>query len=605
MDTDGEDFYAGNSDDDQEDQCTDGEDFFTGDSDDDQAYHDHDAGIEEEDIVSKPRDYITLTQPDIRRRMEDDVERVRAVLSVSKTEASTLLIHHNWNVSRVNDAWFADEGIREKVGLFEKPIINLSESGDLIYCGICFESYPRRRIVTASCGHPYCTDCWRSYVSNAINDGPGCLILKCPHPSRCSAAVGRDMIDALATDGEREKYAQYLINSYVEGNKENTKWCPAPGCECAINFLQGENFDVSCQFSHLFCWNCTEEAHRPLDCKTVEKWMLKNSSESENMTYVLAFTKPCPKCKRPIEKNQGCNHMTCRQPCGHEFCWICLGDWKNHMCNRYAKQDEDRKREMAKEYLERYTHYFERWANNEKSMKQALDDLKKVQELQLEKLADVQCRTEISLNFLTDAWKQIVECRRILKWTYAYGYYLPEEEKTKKRLFEHLQGQAESELERLHYCAERELEPFLSTEGPSTEFLSFQHKLSGLTSVTKNYFEKMVSALENGLSDVHSSSTPSPSLPSNSDTFFESKRPRKKAKIEEQVNERIEGLIFGTELWSCRRCTFINESHAQVCQVCGTGPWSCDYCTYASNPRTATVCEVCSRPMDQGQRLDG
>lgn len=35
---------------------------------------------------------------------------------------------------------------------------------------------------------------------------------------------------------------------------------------------------------------CTEEAHRPVDCGTVSKWILKNSAESENMNwYRISF----------------------------------------------------------------------------------------------------------------------------------------------------------------------------------------------------------------------------------------------------------------------------------------------------------------------------
>ena len=78
-------------------------------------------------------------------------------------------------------------------------------------------------------------------------------------------------------------------------------------------------------------------------CETVHKWILKNSAESENLNWILAHTKQCPKCKRPIEKNQGCMHMTCSQ-CRFEFCWLCQGAWAEHgertggfyACNRRA-----------------------------------------------------------------------------------------------------------------------------------------------------------------------------------------------------------------------------------------------------------------------------
>ena len=57
------------------------------------------------------------------------------------------------------------------------------------------------------------------YISTAINDGPGCLMLRCPDPS-CAAAVGQDMINALADDDDKEKYGRYLRRSYIEDNRK-------------------------------------------------------------------------------------------------------------------------------------------------------------------------------------------------------------------------------------------------------------------------------------------------------------------------------------------------------------------------------------------------
>ncbi|KAB1213326.1 putative E3 ubiquitin-protein ligase ARI7 [Morella rubra] len=384
------------------------------------------------------------------------------------------------SISKLHDAWFADENqVRKKVGLLEEPVFQILDAREFI-CGICFENVPCDGIKSAACGHPFCSTCWTGYIGTSINDGPGCLMLRCPDPS-CGAAVGQDMIDSLASDEDKEKYSRYLLRSYIEDSKK-TKWCPAPGCEYAVNFEAGDgNFDVNCLCSYGFCWKCTEEAHRPVDCCTVAKWILKNSAESENMNWILANSKPCPKCKRPIEKNQGCMHMTCTPPCKFEFCWLCVGAWQDHgertggfyACNRYeaARQEgvydeAERRREMAKNSLERYTHYYERWASNQS----------------LEKLSDLQCTPETQLKFIVDAWMQIVECRRVLKWTYAYGYYLPEHEHAKKQFFEYLQGEAESGLERLHQCAEKELQQYLNPENkPPNNFNDFRTKLAGLT----------------------------------------------------------------------------------------------------------------------------
>ena len=65
-----------------------------------------------------------------------------------------------------------------------------------------------------------------------------------------------------------------------------------------------------------------------------------------------------------------------------------------------------------------------------------------------------------------------------------------------------MQGEAEAGLERLHGYAEKEVRQFLNADERSVNFEGFELKLKSLTGITKNYFEKLVRALENGLSEV-------------------------------------------------------------------------------------------------------
>ncbi|XP_071732112.1 probable E3 ubiquitin-protein ligase ARI8 isoform X2 [Rutidosis leptorrhynchoides] len=566
------------------------DDFYSGetvmDSDDGDAdVYEFDNASDDSDDLSSHRNqqnYSILSEADIRKRQENDILKISSILSISKNAAAILLRHYNWSVSKVNDEWFADEEkVRRVVGLLEEPraLPNAKE----LTCGICFEVYRSDSMRSAACGHPFCVTCWQGYITTAINDGPGCLMLRCPDPS-CGAAVGQDMIVSLAPRDDKEKYYRYFLRSFVEDNRK-TKWCPAPGCDYAVDFIVGGGtFDVTCRCAYSFCWNCTEEAHRPVDCDTVSKWIMKNSAESENMNWILANSKPCPKCKRPIEKNQGCMHITCTPPCKFEFCWLCLGPWSDHgertggfyACNRYeaAKQegaydDTEKRREMAKNSLERYTHYYERWATNQSSRQKALADLQQMQNIHLEKLSDKQRQPESQLKFITEAWLQIVECRRVLKWTYAYGYYLPEHEHAKRQFFEYLQGEAESGLERLHQCAEKELQTYLNVEGPSKDFSEFRMKLAGLTSVTRNYFENLVRALENGLSDVDahggtSRAGGSRGLGAGSSKSRSSRNKGSTATARSSGSRSIDDSGH----WSCEHCTYANVKAATMCHMC-------------------------------------
>merc|ERR1719476_672770 len=70
----------------------------------------------------------------------------------------------------------------------------------------------------------------------------------------------------------------------------------------------------------------------------------------------------------------------------------------------------------------------------------------------------------IELQFLYDALRQVRECRRVLKWSYVYGYYL-EEEGPEKNLFQHLQRDLEEKTDHLHEMLEKDFEAmFFSVE---------------------------------------------------------------------------------------------------------------------------------------------
>ncbi|XP_027062890.1 probable E3 ubiquitin-protein ligase ARI8 [Coffea eugenioides] len=513
-----EDYYQES---DQEDYSIDEDEEFNDDNniDDDEEFIKNNHPEEE---CLEEKNYTVLKQEDIRRRLEDDIAKISSVLSVSREAAIRLLCRSNWSVIEVQDRWFMDEEkARKACGLSEnKPVIQKT-SKKKFFCRICLEKNGKKKAVSAACGHLFCKACWETYIRISINDGRGCLMLRCPQPS-CGTPVGQDMINSLASDEEKKKYDNYLVRSFIE-DKKTIKWCPAPGCDFAVEFVLGSsssdsNFDVTCDCSHGFCWNCLEEAHSPADCEIVAKWMVKNSSESENMKWILYNSKPCPSCKTPIQKSQGCMHMTCAEPCRFQFCWLCLGPWSEHItggvygCNKYQESKDDEakeyseadRRERAKYYMERYAHHYERWAGNHSSRQRALEDRETMKTVNIEKLSQIQTQTEGMLKFIIDAWDQIVECRRVLKWSYAYGYYLPEEKHAKKELFEFLQAEAEASLERLHDCAENELLVHLNAEGPSEDFNDFRIKLDRLTRATRNYFHKLVTALGNGLSEVDS-----------------------------------------------------------------------------------------------------
>jgi hypothetical protein len=48
------------------------------------------------------------------------------------------------------------------------------------------------------------------------------------------------------------------------------------------------------------------------------------STDEASEKLISETTLPCPECRAPVFKIEGCNHMTCANgSCSHQFCYVC------------------------------------------------------------------------------------------------------------------------------------------------------------------------------------------------------------------------------------------------------------------------------------------
>lgn len=125
----------------------------------------------------------------------------------------------------------------------------------------------------------------------------------------CDILVDDQTVMNLLTEPRvRTKYQQLITNSFVECNRL-LRWCPSADCSYAVKVQYVDARPVECKCGHVFCFECGEQWHDPVQCRLLRKWIKKCDDDSETSNWIAANTKECPKCNVTIEKDGGCNHM--------------------------------------------------------------------------------------------------------------------------------------------------------------------------------------------------------------------------------------------------------------------------------------------------------
>lgn len=474
--------------------------------------------------LSKPKkkvyevDFECLAASDIEKSMAKEADFLSNMLQVDISTAYQLLRFMNWNKEKLIDKFMEDpDAVKEKAGIADTPpkftlpsaapppaptpVASSSSSSSRRTtrssnkaaapppppvdegwsCPICCcEPESPTGVMALECNHAFCTDCWQTYITGKIRE-------EGEHNVRCMESGCNDLVpdtvilgtvpDApkeglvVLDDETKDKFKELLIRYFVQCNSA-LRFCPAPGCDYTVqcgaastkSSLETTVPTVRCTNSHSFCFGCGEEGdHRPLICNIAKLWLKKCQDDSETANWIKTNTKECPKCHSTIEKNGGCNHMTCKK-CKNEFCWVCMGSWSEHgnawySCNRYEEKEGVDARDAqskSRASLERYLHYYNRWANHEQSARLSLDLYAKT-EKKMQEMQETSELTWIQVQFAKKAVDEVIKCRMTLKWTYAMGYYL--EKSNQKELFEDNQRDLEKAVEALSELLERPIEP--------------------------------------------------------------------------------------------------------------------------------------------------
>lgn len=200
--------------------------------------------------------------------------------------------------------------IEKRNEFFEiKPSMN-SGKREKRECTICLEV---GGAITFGCSHRYHGKCLQEWLKTRMN---GNLSLVCCEPD-CEHEFSRNDLNQLLIGDFRSRIDNYLSRRVI--STLSIRKCPYEDCEFAWeDESKNESKIIWCmKCSREFCGECNQ--HHKGTCQE-ERERQRDKAEMNISELKNLNIKPCPNCGFGIQKDYGCDHMTC-QKCKFEFWW--------------------------------------------------------------------------------------------------------------------------------------------------------------------------------------------------------------------------------------------------------------------------------------------
>jgi hypothetical protein len=186
---------------------------------------------------------------------------------------------------------------------------------NIIECPVCFNEVVSP--VTLRCGHTWCRSCLSNYLISSIDNT--LFPLKClGSEAKCSKLIPISIARVILSAEDFQAIISASFSAHVHSRPDEFHYCPTPDC-LQIYRTAPQGTMLQCPSCLLrICLNCHVEYHDGFDCperdggdRLFKDWAKKHD------------VKNCPGCKIPIERAEGCNHMTCSR-CQTHICWVCM-----------------------------------------------------------------------------------------------------------------------------------------------------------------------------------------------------------------------------------------------------------------------------------------
>ena len=178
--------------------------------------------------------------------------------------------------------------------------------------------------IQLSCEHTYCLECLEELAKSAAATSKEQFRIKCQgSEGTCPMSFSLNELHDHLPTSVFEDVLKSSFSEHLQRHPDSLKYCPTPDCGYVYRSKTISNppayrcpncFESICTYCH--------DRHGKHTCAEYKDIKSGGYEALEKLKKELSI-KDCPKCKTPIMKSGGCNHMTC-EGCKTHICWVCM-----------------------------------------------------------------------------------------------------------------------------------------------------------------------------------------------------------------------------------------------------------------------------------------